>query len=112
MTTKNSHTVLKEELSRTAFRHKSNCAEPLKCRGNFNSMVQVEAKMFGVSSTLTLTQPGRKAAVVDLHPVTKPSNVHKTSSLALAIKLNNMCVTFFYTRVSGYWQAQQRFDKM
>ena len=58
-------------------------------------MVQVEAKMFGVSSTLTLTQPGRKAAVVDLHPVTKPSNLHKTSSLALAIKLNNMCVTFF-----------------
>lgn len=109
--TKNSHTVLKEELSRTAFRHKSNCAEPLKCRGNFNSMVQVEAKMFGVSSPVTLTQPGRKAAVANLHPVTKPSNLHKTYSLALTIKLNNVC-NIYYSRVSGYWQAQQRFDKI
>lgn len=50
--------------------------------------------MFGVSSTVTLTQPGHKAVVVDLHPVAKPSNLHKTSSLALVIKLNNMCVTF------------------
>ena len=59
-------------------------------------MVQVDAKIFGVSSTLTLTQPGSKAAVLDLHvhPVTSPSNLHKTSSLALEIKFNNMCVTF------------------
>lgn len=57
-------------------------------------MVQVDAKMFGVSSTVTLIQPGRKAAVTDLHPVIKPSNLHKTSSLALEIKLNNICVTF------------------
>lgn len=57
-------------------------------------MVQVDAKIFGVSSTLTLTQPRSKAAVLDLHPVTSPSNLHKTSSLALEIKFNNMCVTF------------------
>ena len=58
-------------------------------------MVQVDAKMFGVSSTVTLIQPhGRKAAVTDLHPVIKPSNLHETSSLALEIKLNNICVTF------------------
>ena len=57
-------------------------------------MVQVDAKMFGVSSTVTLIQPGRKAAVTDLHPEIKPSNLHKTSLLALEIKLNNICVTF------------------
>ena len=47
----------------TAFKHAPNCSKQLKCKGNFSSMVQVEAKMFGVSSTLTLTQPGSKADV-------------------------------------------------
>lgn len=50
--------------------------------------------MFGESSTVTLIQPGRKAAVADLHPVIKPSNLHKTFSFALEIKLNSICVTF------------------
>lgn len=50
-------------------------------------MVQVDAKMFGVSSTVTPIQPGRKVAVADLYPVLKPVNLHKTSSFALEIKL-------------------------
>ena len=66
-------------------------------------MVQVDAKMFGVSSTVTLIQPGRKATVTDLHPVIKPSNLHKTSSLALEIKLNNICVTFTILGLVDWW---------
>lgn len=50
-------------------------------------MVQVDAKMFGVSPTVTLIQPGRKATVTDLHPVIKPSNLLKTSLLTLEITL-------------------------
>lgn len=37
-------------------------------------MVQVDAKMFGVSSTVTLVQPERKATAADLHLVIKPNN--------------------------------------
>ena len=57
-------------------------------------MVQVDAKMFGVSSTVTLVQPERKATAADLHLVIKPNNWLKTSLLALEIKLNNIGVTF------------------
>ena len=56
-------------LLRTAFKDASNFSELLECGGNLNSILQVDAEMSEISSTLNFIQPGRKATVANLHSV-------------------------------------------
>ena len=51
----------------------------LKCKGSCNSRTHVDAKISGTSNTLTSTQPGLRAAMVDLQPVTKHKNWRNAS---------------------------------
>ena len=87
--------MVKVLLSITALIQSLNCSLLLKCDGSFNSNTHVDAKMSDTSSTLTSTQPGLRAAVVDLHPVTKHRNWHSTSFFALLINSKSISTTFF-----------------
>ena len=76
-----------------AFIQTSNCSRLLKDDGSFNSNKQVDAKISGTSFTLTSTQPGIRAAVFDLHPVTKHKNWQSTSFIWRSITAKNQCCT-------------------